>query len=389
MKIKANRLVFVLVFFVALDSSFAQSKSFGIPSEPLFGPRIFAQTPVAPTPEEPRYNDDQYLNPNPAPIPNQDAPKTDPKKKGPKWFSINPGVTLESVTVDIRGKGNDATMTQDGPGKATWMLDVKSRDFQISEYVGVHLLLHNSSFFLDNQFMPKPIDAPSGSSSSSSSSSKSSGSSTSSDDRTKQDVNTRVEGVYSMAVPILYLGKEGSDSFRLGVGAGPANVKMTGSVDFQDPALSLGYLLLDSTNRTQFLNTISALQFITGNISPASGDPLVSYLLAGLSQGKNLETLGYYYASKGLLRPDPLALYAYFAHPGTYTPMEALALGSLARSQVNFSKQQVFSFMFYFETPKIGFFKFRVAFGGPLFKDNGYTYEFRTFHLALFTPIEF
>ncbi|WP_207767174.1 hypothetical protein [Leptospira adleri] len=56
---------------------------------------------------------------------------------------------------------------------------------------------------------------------------------------------------------------------------------------------------------------------------------------------------------------------------------------------MSFSKQQIFSFMFYFETPKLGCFKFGLAFGGPLFKDNGYTYEIRTFHLALFTPIEF
>ncbi|MBM9500009.1 hypothetical protein JWG44_07065 [Leptospira sp. 201903071] len=278
-------------------------------------------------------------------------------------------------------------MTQEGPGKATWMLDVKSRDFQLSEYIGVHLLLHNSSFFLDNQFMPKPIDTPSGTSSDSSSGGGSPSSSSS--DRTKQDLNTRVEGIYSMAIPILYVGKEGTDSFRFGFGVGPANVKITGSVDFQDPALSLGYFFLDTTNRTTFLNNLSALQFLTGNISPASGDPLVSYLLGNLSSGKNLEMLGYYYASKGLLRPDPLALYAYFSNPGTYSPLEALTLGNLARSQISFSKQQVFSFMFYFETPKIGYFKFRLAFGGPLFKDNGYTYEFRTFHLALFTPIEF
>ncbi|RHX82469.1 hypothetical protein DLM76_07555 [Leptospira yasudae] len=345
---------------------------------------MFAQSLTLPDDAAPV--NDPNVNTNP-PIIDPNAPKPEPKKKGPKWFSINPGITLESVTVDITGKGNNATMTQEGPGKATWMLDVKSRDFQFSEYVGVHLLLHNSSFFLDNQFMPKPVEAPSGSSSSSSSGSSSS--SSTSGDRTKQDINTRVEGVYSMAIPILYFGKEGSDSFRFGLGAGPANVRMTGSVDFQDPALSLGYLFLDSTNRTTFLNTISALQFITGNISPASGDPLVSYLLSNLSTGKNLEMLGYYYSSKGLLKPDPIALYAYFAHPGTYTPLEALTLGSLARSQVNFSKQQVFSFMFYFETPKIGYFKFRLAFGGPLFKDNGYTYEFRTFHLAFFTPIEF
>ncbi|TGL78156.1 hypothetical protein [Leptospira yasudae] len=380
---KYIRILLTLSFFLIVPI-YGQSKSFGLPSEPLFGPRIFAQSSTLPDDAVPV--NDPNVNPNP-PIIDPNAPKPESKKKGPKWFSINPGITLESVTVDITGKGNNATMTQEGPGKATWMLDVKSRDFQFFEYVGVHLLLHNSSFFLDNQFMPKPVEAPSGSSSSSSSGSSSNQST--SGDRTKQDVNTRIEGVYSMAIPILYFGKEGSDSFRFGLGAGPANVRMTGSVDFQDPALSLGYLLLDSTNRTTFLNTISALQFITGNISPASGDPLVSYLLSNLSTGKNLEMLGYYYASKGLLKPDPLALYAYFAHPGTYTPLEALTLGSLARSQVNFSKQQVFSFMFYFETPKIGYFKFRLAFGGPLFKDNGYTYEFRTFHLALFTPIEF
>ncbi|WP_245667189.1 hypothetical protein [Leptospira tipperaryensis] len=375
-----NTLTFYFVIsFISLNSLFGESKKNFFPSEFYLGPKFLVQSP----PEEP-----DPLNDKPVVQPIDDKAKPNTDKKGPKWFSINPGVTLESVTVDIRGKGNDATMTQEGPGKATWMLDVKSRDFQISEYIGVHLLLHNSSFFLDNQFMPKPIDTPSSSSSGSSSGSGSS-SSASSSDRTKQDVNTRVEGIYSMAIPILYAGKEGSDSFRFGFGAGPANVKMTGSVDFQDPALSLGYLLLDTTNRTTFLNNLSALQFLTGNINPASGDPLVSYLLGNLSTGKNLEMLGYYYASKGLLRPDPLALYAYFAHPGTYSPLEALTLGSLSRSQVNFSKQQVFSFMFYFETPKIGYFKFRLAFGGPLFKDNGYTYEFRTFHLALFTPIEF
>lgn len=372
---------YLTLSFLFLNTSFADSKKPFLSSEFYLGPKFLVQTP----------NGDS-IPPSDIPMIQPANDKSDAKpgteKKGPKWFSINPGITLESVSVDIRGKGNEATMTQEGPGKTSWMLDIKSRDFQISEYIGVHFLLHNSAFFLNNQFMPKPIDAPSGSSSGSSSSGGSS-SPSSSGDRTKQDVNTRVEGIYSMAIPIVYFGKEGSDSFRFGFGIGPANVKMTGSVDFQDPTLSLGYLFMDSNNRTAFLNNLSALQFLTGNINPAGGDSLVSYLLGNLSTGKNLEMLGYYYASKGLLRPDPLALYTYFAHPGTYTPLEALTLGSLSRSQLSFSKQQVFSFMFYFETPKLGYFRFRLAFGGPLFKDNGYTYEFRTFHLALFTPIEF
>lgn len=299
-----------------------------------------------------------------------------------KYFSINPGLTLESVTVDISGRGNNATMTQKGPGEFTWMLDVKSRDFQISDYVGIHLLIHNSNFYLNNQFVPQPAEVSSAEEESSSG-----GSVTG--NRTKQDVNTRMQGFYSMTMPILYFGEEGSDSYRFGLGFGPSNVRLNGQVDFQNPNITSTYLFSDISNRENFLNNVSAIQFLTGNISPTSGDPTVSYLIGNLSSGNNLEALGLYFAANQLLKPDPLAFYFLSSSPGLYTPLEALTLASLSRSQVNIAKRNAFAFLFYFETPKFGPLKFRLSFGGPIFKENGYTYEFRTFHLALFAPIEF
>jgi len=307
--------------------------------------------------------------------------------KGPKWFSLNPGVTLESVTVDITGRGHNATMTQGGPGRSTWMFDVKSRNIQFTENIGVYLLLHNSEFLLNNQFLPKvaQADAPSSSESSGSSSS---GSSPSSDGRAKQNIGTRIRGNYTMAIPVLFYGNDKIG--RIGIGAGQANVSMNGSADFQNPLNTYAFLGLDSSNKVNFLDTVSKYQFITGNINPVSGDPVATYLLSNLSQGNNLELLGLYYASQGLLRnPDVISLLPYIRNPRLYSPIEAYALASLAVSNVNFARQNVFSFMAYYETPKFGYFRFRLAFGGPVFKDNGYKFEFTTFHLALFVPIEF
>lgn len=102
-----------------------------------------------------------------------------------------------------------------------------------------------------------------------------------------------------------------------------------------------------------------------------------------------MKALGLYYAANDLLKPDPWAFYFVSTAPLLYTPLEALTLASLSRSQVNIAKRNAFAFLFFFETPKFGPVKFRLSFGGPIFKENGYTYEFRTFHLALFAPIEF
>lgn len=77
---------------------------------------------------------------------NEEPPRT-------KYFSINSGVMIESVTVVISGRDRNATMAQKGPGKISWMLDLKSADYQITKYFGTNLLLHNSNFFLREKFV--------------------------------------------------------------------------------------------------------------------------------------------------------------------------------------------------------------------------------------------
>ncbi len=39
-----------------------------------------------------------------------------------KWFSLNPGVTIDSVAVDVSGRAGSAVMTQDGIGRTSGRL---------------------------------------------------------------------------------------------------------------------------------------------------------------------------------------------------------------------------------------------------------------------------
>lgn len=310
------------------------------------------------------------------------------EKNSYKYISINPGVTLESVSLSIQGRSRDALMVQDGPGRVSWLLDIKSPEYQISKYFGVNLLLHNSSFYLNRQSIPKVLSR--NQSTEVSSSESDSGSSSSSDNswkpnRTKviEDIDTNIEGTYSMLVPIFYIGNP--DTFRFGLGFGPAHVKLKGNVDFKDAASNL-LIAYSSSNRDAFLNNLRGFQFVSGNINPES-DPTLTYLITNLSTGNNLEMVGYYLASQGLLRPDLTAATAYLS--GRFNAVESLAISSLMRNQVGVNSVAKFAFMMYFESPPFLGMRGRVSFGGPIVKENGYTYELRTFHFALYMPIEF
>ncbi|XDD43530.1 hypothetical protein AB3N58_04040 [Leptospira sp. WS60.C2] len=303
-----------------------------------------------------------------------------------RYISINPGVTLESVSVSIQGRSRDALMVQDDPGRVSWLLDVKSPEWQISKYFGVNLLLHNSNFSLNRQSIPRIFSRQSSvetTSSESGSSNSNNDSITPKRDKVTEDVGTQLDGSYSMLVPIFYIGNP--DTFRLGFGMGPAQVRMRGNVDFKDTASNL-LIAFSGPGRDNFLNNLTAFQFVSGNINPES-DPTLSYLVANLSSGNNLELVGYYLASQGLLRADATALTAYLS--GRYNAVESLAISSLMRNQVSVNAVAKFAFMMYLESPEFLGLRARLSFGGPIVKENGYTYELRTFHLALYKPLEF
>lgn len=320
----------------------------------------------------------------------ESVPTTDeiPKIEKPKYryISINPGVTIESVSLSIQGRNRDALMVQDDPGRVSWLLDVKSPEYQFSKYIGVNLLLHNSNFYLNRQSIPRILSKSASvetSTSESDSSSSDGDSLTPKKTKVTEDVGTNVEGSYSMLVPIFYLGNP--DTFRLGFGMGPAQVRLRGNVDFKDAASNL-LIAFSAPGRDNFLNNLRAYQFVSGNINPDS-DPTLSYLVANLSSGNNLELVGYYLASQGLLRPDATALTAYLS--GRYNAVESFAISSLMRNQVSVNAVAKFAFMMYLESPPFLSLRARLSFGGPIVKENGYTYELRTFHLAMYMPIEF
>lgn len=242
-----------------------------------------------------------------------------------RYLSINPGITLEKVTLSIQGKNRDATMVQrDDLGKISWLLDVKSPEYQFNEYFGVNLLLHTSNFYLNRQSIPKIFSNSPSVSNSPDEDSRSSDPNDSGikNRRVIEDVYTNVEGRYSMLVPIFYLGNP--DTFRFGFGIGPAHVKLKGNVDFKDPASNL-LLIYSGPSRNEFLNQVSAYQFASGNINPNT-DPTLSYLVANLSSGNHLELTAYYLASQGLLRPDLAAVTIF--QSGKYNALEALAPSS-------------------------------------------------------------
>ncbi|TGM47817.1 hypothetical protein EHQ92_07895 [Leptospira biflexa] len=319
-----------------------------------------------------------------APAFNEDLPKVE--KPRYRYLSINPGVTIESVSLSIQGRNRDAMMLQDDPGRVSWLLDVKSPEYQFSKYFGVNLLLHNSNFYLNRQSIPRIFSKSASveaSSSESDSSSSEGDSITPKKSKVTEDVGTSVEGSYSMLVPIFYIGNP--ETFRLGFGMGPAQVRFRGNVDFKDAASNL-LIAFSAPGRDNFLNNLRAYQFVSGNINPDS-DPTLSYLVANLSSANHLELVGYYLASQGLLRPDATALTAYLS--GRYNAIESLAISSLMRNQVSVNAVAKFAFMMYLESPPFLGLRARLSFGGPIVKENGYTYELRTFHLAMYMPIEF
>jgi len=319
-----------------------------------------------------------------------DGKKDEGDRRIPRYFSINPGFVLESTTVDITGPGGNATMTQRGPGQLNFMLDVKSRDYQISENSGIHLMIHAGNFRLNNQF----ADPPPGASSDSSSSSGTSSTPGSTDNRVKQDLGTRMTGYYSYILPAFYFGKANNpDSFRMGLGVGPGAMTLSGTVRYNDtasPGYTLGFNSITST-RSQ-LQYLSAFMFSSGSVDFHS-DPALSYLIATMDQGTNLQTLGAYMIGNNLMHPssNDLILSALLApsslNRAHYSFLEILTITALSRGFLNVSAKNLFTFMFFFETPSFGFLKFRVAFGGPLFSYNGIRYEFRTFEISAFAPI--
>ncbi|XDD49678.1 hypothetical protein AB3N59_14955 [Leptospira sp. WS92.C1] len=308
--------------------------------------------------------------------------------KKAKYFSILPGVNHVVVNdLEIKGQGKKAEMEVSRP-QPNFFFDVKSKDFRINEAFGFQFLFHTSSIAFDRQRYSQLV---SGGSNSSSSSSKASGSSEESE-IIHADLGTRLRVDYSYLIPTFYWGNPDVDGFRMGLGAGLADLRMRGNVDFRESWDTIGRLVFPyaDTNRTDFLNGMAQLQFSSGLVDLKSGDPVFNYLLFNLSQNNNLEWMGLYLLGQGVhFSTDLLSILTYIQYKDHFSPLELLALGALSRSSINSKPKNVFAYMIFLETPKFGFVKFRFSVNGPIFNDSGFRFRMTLFELSAMIPIEF
>ncbi|HNF17703.1 MAG TPA: hypothetical protein PK453_28855, partial [Leptospiraceae bacterium] len=279
-----------------------------------------------------------------------------------KYFSFSPGVNLQSADFVVKNGGRSADMTGKD-GIISYSLDLKSRDFQISENSGIALFLYNGSIHLDKQYVSDPF---SGSLSSSSGSSKK-----------VMDLGTDVNIRTSSFIPSVYFGKKDYASWRLGIGAGYANMNVTGTVGFEDPQ-EYAFLAFRG-NRQNLLNAMTYKYFNSGVIDPNNSDSVLNYLYLNLNQPGSLEGLAAYMGAKGLLKFSSSDVVNYMLFKSAFgdilSPSELLAFAVLSRTNVSHRKTNAPAFKLYLEVPLHSNLLLRVSYGGPLYRENRYQYS--------------
>ncbi|EMY70470.1 hypothetical protein [Leptospira vanthielii] len=126
-----------------------------------------------------------------------------------------------------------------------FLMDLKSVDFQISENFGFTILGRAKPFLISRQRYEGDLSffesGSNSSSNSSSSGSSGSGSGSSSADTqiSNEDIGTRVSGNYAFFAPAFYIGKEGIDHVRVGLGVGGGQIRFSGNANFQNTFLDI------------------------------------------------------------------------------------------------------------------------------------------------------
>ncbi|EQA43232.1 hypothetical protein LEP1GSC050_1352 [Leptospira broomii serovar Hurstbridge str. 5399] len=203
-----------------------------------------------------------------------------------KYFSVNPGISFSHTEAAIRRGDYVGLMTQSHYVKPNLFLEIKSRDFKISDWFGFQFLNSTSTFDMDNQevdSLPDNITF------------NNFGLvnfiNTRLQNRTKrEDLGTDVKGFYSLLLPVLFLGKSNSDGFRLGVGGGIGYLNADGNLYIKnrnEPFLALSSI--DSSGNFSPHEYIGALG--TYNYLSGLKDPLM--LMNSLSNSVNYNQQAY------------------------------------------------------------------------------------------------
>ncbi|MCW7480172.1 hypothetical protein [Leptospira kanakyensis] len=296
---------------------------------------------------------------------------------GSRYFSINPGIQFLSSSLTITSPNGKASMAEERNSvdeNTNFLYDLKSREWQLGEYWGVFILNRNAKFRNSRQViqLTPATDSNSG--------------------RENVDLRTQTFGTYSMVLPVLYLGKAGNESFRIGLGMGVGKVNVQGTADFNDGLGLFANSVAFNSGRTldDKIDNLGRFSLLTScNID---GDPYRAYLLSNLSTGNNLELLGVYSLLKGDLSTgsiEPLSYLIYAAATnGQLSALEIYALSSLGKGRINSKTNFAKSYYFFWEIP-LGPVTWRLGFGGPFYTQNNFTIEIKGFEMSLYTPVEF
>ncbi|TGN18685.1 hypothetical protein [Leptospira idonii] len=298
---------------------------------------------------------------------------------GPRYFRLYPGVKFESTNLHIKGPSGNAIMSQSSLGEVQFSFDLKTPDWQFTEWFGATLLFRNSEYTLNRQTVEKPLGSNTNLASSPGSSSSSSDSNTE-----RVNLGTRIKGFQSFAIPTVYFGKKGIDHFRIGLGAGPGTISMRGNFD-ANPIARIMYPLLLANPNDNLINLLGYNAAFGG----LQQDPIQSSLLLNLSSGDNLTLYGLYSMAKGdFTIGDPFVTFAALALNKNLTPFEVITLSNISRTEVSIARARAFVWQLFWEVP-MGDLNLRLSFGGPILNIGNYKAEFRNFDLTLYMPIDF
>ncbi|MBR30111.1 MAG: hypothetical protein CMN77_02275 [Spirochaetaceae bacterium] len=300
------------------------------------------------------------------------------------WIRLNPGFLLSSTSLTISGQGfrsgTDATMVNRRSfGKPDWMLDMKTKDFPLTQHWGVHVLAHTRTFDLKYQSYKETVTADDGSESS---------------ETVVEDLGTRMRGYYALTVPVVYYNVNGKEEgFRFGVGYGPSVVRLQGSAAL-DSGLTLAPLFL-AQDRDTMVRDLQLNTLVQGSINFREGDPVYGSLLLGLRDAGGLERMGVYLMARGDIKTDITTLFLihYLTSgqaPGNLllTPLEAVGAVGLANLNLDFREDFAPSYFIHGEYV----WKravIRLALGGPIFSRGGFRYSLTGVILSFSVPVRF
>ncbi|XDD47510.1 hypothetical protein AB3N60_05330 [Leptospira sp. WS39.C2] len=325
------------------------------------------------------------------------------KKNGPDYISLYPGLTYGFSEMTIKSRLGKADMAADlgFERNVDYLFDLKSIDFQISENFGFTILGRTKPFSITRQRYEGEISffessssssssSGSGSSSGSSSSGSGSGSSSAETQISNEDIGTKISGNYSFIAPAFYIGKEGIDHFRIGLGVGGGQIRFSGNTNFQNPfldilPLSFGGRASGFDNYANLVGNISLL-----NQQDLTSDPISSLLLANLGQGDNLQNLGLYLAAKGEIDFKNVNANQLFFSAIMFrdaTPLELLTISSISSGRVAANQVYFVPVVLYAEYPT-NFINYRLTFMTTSFKAGNIHYNLSSLEIAAYIPID-